>query len=95
MINCTYPKIDGGVNAIIEEEGNILAHNKFEKLNDAVCWTNAFVEGYEKGLTESSSWESREERARRLSKRRIDLARLDAAHKITMDKINNKEWDKL
>ena len=46
MINCTYPKIKGGVNAIIEEEGKILVHQEFKKLNDAVNWTNAWVEGY-------------------------------------------------
>lgn len=46
MINCTYPKIKGGVNAIIEEDGKILVHEKFKKLNDAVNWTNAWTEGY-------------------------------------------------
>ncbi len=46
MINCTYPKIKGGVNAIIEEDNKILAHEKFKKLNDAVNWTNAWVSGY-------------------------------------------------
>ena len=47
MIKCYYPKIKGGVNAIIEEEDKILVHNKFKRLNDAINWTNAWTEGYE------------------------------------------------
>lgn len=49
MINCSYPKINGGINAIIEEDGKILVHHKFYKLNNAVNWTNAWVEGYTYG----------------------------------------------
>jgi len=48
-INCTYPKINGGVNAIIELGGKILEHRKFPELNDAINWTNSYVEGFRKG----------------------------------------------
>lgn len=46
MINCKYPKIKGGVVAIIEEDRKLLISEKFKKLNDAVNWTNAWVSGY-------------------------------------------------
>ena len=49
MINCTYPKIKGGRNAIIEENGKVLAHHKFTELNDAINWTNSWTEGYSYG----------------------------------------------
>lgn len=48
MINCSYPKINGGINAIIELNGKILAHHKFTDLNDAINWTNSYCEGFTK-----------------------------------------------
>lgn len=48
QIKCTYPKIKGGVNAIIELENKILANKKFPELNDAINWTNSYCEGFRK-----------------------------------------------
>lgn len=47
-LKCTYPKIKGGVNAIIELEDKILANHKFQDLNDARNWTNSYCEGFRK-----------------------------------------------
>lgn len=45
---CNYPKIKGGFNAIIELNGEVLEHRKFQDLNDAINWTNSFCEGFRK-----------------------------------------------
>ena len=49
QLKCTYPKIKGGYNAIIELEGKVLEYKKFPELNDAINWTNSFCEGFRKG----------------------------------------------
>ena len=49
MINCKYPKIQGGVKAVIEEGERVLVSRKFQELNDAINWTNSWVEGYDYG----------------------------------------------
>jgi hypothetical protein len=93
--NCTYPKIKGGYNAIIEEHGEILANDKFKNITDAGRWTNAFCEGYTKGIENKNTWETTEEREIRLKRRRESLDKLDKKHKQTMKLIKNKKWGEL
>jgi hypothetical protein len=46
---CTYPKISGGFNAIIELDGKLLASDKFKDLSTAKLWTDIYCEGFIKG----------------------------------------------
>jgi hypothetical protein len=46
---CTYPKIKGGFNAIIELDGKLLANDKFKDLDVAKLWTDNYCEGFVEG----------------------------------------------
>lgn len=100
MINCTYPEIKGGVNAIIEEDSKILAHQKFTKLNDAVNWTNAWTEGYNhkkenKVLNESIELAKQINKRFQNNKERIDSVQTETKYGPMTDILFMTELHKL
>lgn len=44
--NCSYLEINGGYNAVIELDGEPIAHKYFPNRKDAAQWTNDFIDGY-------------------------------------------------